>query len=76
MLDIDGGLTNELANLQIWTADNVKQQTFIIKGLKNDCYQIIAQHSEKALTVGENGNVYQEKYTGKDTQKWKIQEAR
>jgi len=76
VLDIDGGLTNELANLQIWTADNVKQQRFIIKGLKNDCYQIIAQHSEKALTVGENGNVYQEKYTGKDTQKWKIQEAR
>ena len=76
VLDIDGGLTNELANLQIWMADNVKQQRFIIKELKDDCYQIIAQHSEKALTVGENDNVYQEKYTGQDTQKWKIQEAR
>lgn len=76
ILDVSDASTQEGANIQIWTADNVDQQRFILTALTTDTYKITAKHSNKALTVDTNtNNVYQSTYSDAENQKWKIIEA-
>lgn len=76
VIDISGGSVNDGGNAQIWTADNVEQQRFILEALSTDTYKIIAKHSNKALTVDTaSRNVYQATYTGLENQQWQIREA-
>ena len=74
ILDIAGGDTSNAVGVQIWEASNVDQQKFILKFL-NGVYTITAKHSNKVLTVGENGNIYQYDYTGELGQQWDISSA-
>ncbi len=74
VVDISGGSTQNAANAQIWDADNVNQQRFIFEALSTDTYKITAKHSNKALTVASNNNVYQATYAGDIEQQWKIVE--
>lgn len=74
VIDIASGSTLDGANAQLWTADNVNQQKFVLTALSTDTYKIIAKHSNKALTTTSD-NVYQAAYTGANNQQWLIQEA-
>lgn len=62
VLDIAGGSKANGANVQLFEEAKVPQQVFIIKYLGNNCYSIIAKHSNKALDVAgrrkETGNQY------------------
>lgn len=71
--DVAGGSKADGGNVQLWTADNVNQQKFVLTALSSDTYKIIAKHSNKALTASAN-NVYQANYTGNDNQKWQLKE--
>lgn len=75
VLDVDGGSKDDYANVQLWTADNVNQQKFVVTALSTDTYKIIAKHSNKALTVTSKNNVSQTAYTGAKNQQWQIKEA-
>ena len=76
VVDVAGGSYDNGANIQIWTADNVNQQKFILEPQSDDVYVIRAKHSNKALTVDlSNNNVCQMDYTGASNQQWRIQEA-
>ena len=75
VLDIAWGATNDGANVQLYTADNVDQQKFIFE-YNNGEYIIKAKHSGKVLTVDtNNNNVYQSTYKQLDNQKWIIEPA-
>lgn len=74
VVDVSGGSKAENANVQLWTADNVNQQKFVLTALSSDTYKIIAKHSNKALTATSN-NVCQANYTGASNQQWQIKEA-
>ena len=76
VVDVSGGSYDNGANVQLWTADNVNQQKFILEPQSDDVYIIKAKHSNKVLTVDTNtNNVYQADCSWADNQKWKIQEA-
>jgi len=76
VVDVAGGSYDNGANIQIWTADNVNQQKFILEPQSDDVYVIKAKHSNKVLTVDlSSNNVCQMDYTGASNQQWKIQEA-
>ena len=76
VIDVSGGSYDNYANVQLWTADNVNQQRFILEPQSDDVYIIRAKHSNKVLTVDTNtNNVYQSDCSWADNQKWKIQEA-
>ncbi len=70
MLDISGGSLAESANLQIWSKENVNQQTYDIQNVSDNYYKIIARHSNKVLTVTDNNNVVQSEDKNKDGQQW------
>ena len=74
VVDVSGGSKADNANVQLWTADSVNQQKFVLTALSTDTYKIIAKHSNKAVTASMN-NVYQATYTGANNQQWKIREA-
>ena len=76
VVDVSGGSYDNGANVQLWTANNVNQQRFILEPQSDDIYIIRAKHSNKVLTVDTNtNNVYQADCNWGDNQKWKIQEA-
>ena len=72
VLDVSAASIEDGANIQLWTADNVDQQRFIFEAINSDTYKILAKHSNKALTVDANKNVYQSTYTGEKNQQWQI----
>lgn len=75
VLDVAWGSTGDGANIQLYDANNVNQQKFVLD-YDNGVYIIKAKHSGKALTVDtKNNNVYQSTYQGSDNQKWKIEPA-
>ena len=77
VLDVDNLSRENGANIQLWEQSDLlrKNQRFEIKYLGNGDYQIIAQHSQKALSVQlENLNVYQDKIKNDNTQKWIIKD--
>lgn len=75
VIDIASSSTKDGGNALLWKAHNVNNQRYIFTALSSDTYKIIAKHSGKALTVNtKNNNVYQSTYTGKENQKWKIEE--
>lgn len=75
VLDVAGGGLNDRENVQLYTADNVNQQKFILE-YDNGEYVIRAKHSNKVLTVDTNSNnVCQSTYQGLDNQKWTIEPA-
>lgn len=80
VLDVDGGKTNDGANVQQWGWANVGQQKWKIDSLGGGLYKLTAQHSQKVLEVygGSTlplGNVDQWKWltTNNNFQKWSIQ---
>ena len=76
VVDVSGGSYDNGANVQLWTADNVNQQKFILEPQTDDVYIVRAKHSNKVLTVNTNtNNVYQLDYNGADNQKWIIREV-
>ena len=75
VVDVAGGSHADGGNIQLWTADNVNQQKFVLTALSTDTYKIIAKHSNKALTLDrKSNNVYQITYIGADDQKWQLRE--
>lgn len=76
VVDITGGNHANSTKAEIWTANGGDNQQFIVTYNKeDDTYTILAKHSNKALTTNKAGNVYQDKKTGSDSQKWIIKEA-
>lgn len=74
--DVAGGSKADGANVQLWTADNVNQQKFVLTALSSDTYKIIVKHSNKALTLDrKSNNIYQITYIGADDQKWQLKET-
>ncbi len=71
VLDIAYGAWYNNANVQICFEDNVKQQMFDIKYVDDTYFKIVALHSNKSLTVLDDGNVCQSD-TGDDNQLWSI----
>ena len=75
VLDVSGGSTADFANIQIWQADNVNQQRFILEYVDGGCI-FKSKHSNKVLTVDTNtNNVYQSTYNNSTNQKWEIRET-
>ena len=75
ILDVSNASKSDGGNVQIWQADNVNQQRFILSSKTNEEYSIKAKHSNKVLTVEENGNVVQYTDKGTDNQRWIIKET-
>ncbi|MCI8469902.1 MAG: hypothetical protein HFJ35_00025, partial [Clostridia bacterium] len=78
-LTVDGGRTNDGANVHLWEYQGAKQQKFEIKYDKEGYCEIIPIHSEKRLDVvgwGNEANVDQwSNNGGNDNQKWTIQKS-
>ena len=78
-LTVDGGKTNNEANVHIWTYSDVKQQQFRLEYDGEGYYEIIPVHSGKRLDVvgtGNESNVDQwEENGGNDNQKWVIRKS-
>lgn len=75
ILDVYGASNNEFSNIQIFQASNGNNQKFRFELISNNTYKIFAKHSNKAITVGENNNVYQATYNNSLSQQWEIVEA-
>lgn len=75
ILDVSNASKSDGGNVQIWQADNVNQQRFILSSKTNEEYSIKAKHSNKVLTVEKNGNVAQYTDKGTDNQRWIIKET-
>ncbi len=78
-LTVDGGRTNDGANVHLWEYQGAKQQKFEIKYDKEGYCEIIPIHSEKRIDVvgwGNEANVDQWAANGgNDNQKWVIQKS-
>ncbi len=81
VLDVDGGITNNGANIQLWDWANVKQQKFkLTYNASTKTYTITATHSNKVLDVycgaSSNGTNVQQ-YDGNNTkaQQWVLKNA-
>ena len=78
-LTVDGGRTNDGANVHIWEYQNVAQQQFELKYDDDGYYEIIPVHSQKRIDVvgyGNEANVDQWSYNGgNDNQKWIIRKS-
>ena len=78
-LTVDGGRTNDGANVQIWEYVGANQQKFQIKYDEEGFCEIIPIHSGKRIDVvgwGNEANVDQwSNNGGNDNQKWKIQKS-
>lgn len=74
VIDIAGGSIQNATRAQIWETSNVEQQKFYLTYIE-DVYTIKAKHSNKVLTAGKDGSVYQYDYTGELGQRWQIEEA-
>ena len=74
VLDVDGGMKEDGANVQIWDFNSVNQQIFKIEYIDDTYCKITARHSDKVLAV-ETNNVIQTEYTGADEQLWSCEIA-
>ena len=79
VMDISGGSVSSGANVQIWTSNGTKAQSFNFIYSGNGYYRIINEASGKALDVaGANraagANVQQYTWNGSNAQLWKITE--
>ena len=78
-LTVDGGKTNDGANVHIWEYKNVEQQQFELKYDGNGYYEIIPVHSGKRLDVVGNGNEANvDQWSdngGNDNQRWAIRKS-
>ena len=71
VLDVTGNSSDENANIELWQRNGGLNQRFKFE-YKDGTYIIIAQNSNKALTVEKN-NVIQKSLRNKENQKWVIQ---
>jgi chitodextrinase len=76
-LDVEGGYTNDGANVQQWTDNGNKQQQWKVVSVGDGYYKLIAAHSGKALDVekgytNDGANVQQWTDNGNKQQQWKI----
>ncbi len=77
VMDVSGGSTADLANIQQWGWANVAQQKWKIDSLTGGFYKLTAQHSNKVAEVYGNsvldgGNVSQYTWNGGNNQQWGI----
>ena len=77
VLDIDRGLSDSGARVQIWDDSDVLQQRFIVKYIGDGYYKITVRHSGKSMDVSnagkENGTkIQQYDSNNTDAQKWII----
>ena len=80
VLDIAGASTENSANVQIWSYQNVLQQKFRVEYLNNGYYTIKCIKSNKVLDVANgiatNGNnVWQYESNGTEAQQWIIKDC-
>lgn len=82
VIDVSGGSYGNVANIQIWTNENVQQQKFQITRIddNSNVYKITAVHSAKVLDVqGANcncgANVNQYESNGTDAQFWYVRDC-
>ena len=80
VLDVYGALQDNGTNVQLYEYTADPQKRFKIKYLGDGYYNIIAEHSNKALDVKDaskykGANVWQWEQNGTDAQKWVIKEA-
>ena len=62
------------AKVQIYEWEAKDSQKLILKSLTNEDYSITFKHSNKVLSVKDDGTVVQNTYDDKDNQKWTIKE--
>ena len=55
VLDIDRGLSDSGARVQIWDDSDVLQQRFIVKYIRDGYYKITVRHSGKSMDVSNAG---------------------
>lgn len=77
VVDIEGNVISNGANVEIWENKNANNQKFVITYLNDGYYTIKAFNSNKLLTVQNNSklngsNVVQQFDKGTDEQKWAI----
>ena len=80
VIDIQGDITANNANVELWSNTGGNNQKFIITYLNDGYYTIKAFNSNKVLTVQNSSylsgaNVVQTFYRNLDSQKWAIQET-
>lgn len=80
VIDVEGNIATNNANIEIWQKNNGNNQRFVVSYLQDGYYSIKAFNSNKVLTVQNSSyvsgaNVVQAFYKNYDSQKWSIQEA-
>ncbi len=80
VFDISNASQDNYGNVQLWDYSRVNQKSFNFRSISNDEYIIVANHSNKAITVQDGGNtpetnVCQYEQNNSIYQKWRIQEA-
>lgn len=80
VIDVEGNISTNNTNIEIWEKNNGNNQRFIVVYLKDGYYTIKAFNSNKVLTVQNSSyisgaNVVQTFFNNSDSQKWSIQEA-
>ncbi len=77
VVDVNGGKTDNMTNVQLWEDGSANQQKFQIVYVADGYYKLIATHSGKVLDVsnGSNSsgtNVWQYSYNGSAAQLWRF----
>ena len=77
VVDVDGGKTDNMRNVQLWQDGSANQQKFQITHVSDGYYKIIATHSGKALDIAngsnrEGTNIWQYEYNGSAAQLWRF----
>lgn len=80
VFDISNASQDNYGNVQLWDYSRVSQKSFNFRSISSDEYVIVANHSNKAITVQDGGNtpetnVCQYEQNNSVYQKWRIQEA-
>ena len=77
VVDVDGGKTDNMTNVQLWQDGSANQQKFQITYVSDGYYKIIATHSGKVLDIAsgsnkEGTNIWQYSYNGSAAQLWRF----
>lgn len=74
VFDIAGGSKSQNANVQIYRSNNSLAQRYLCTKVADGVYTFQALNSGRYLSES-NGNLVQQKYTGNNSQKWRVELA-
>jgi len=75
VLDVCGGKTDNMANIQQWSRNAVEQQMWKLESAENDYFFLFCKKSNKVLATDKDNAVQYDKVSNALDQQWKLEDA-